>query len=415
MIRLLTKDDYVAASQLIASAYPGMGLDSEEKLEQFQERLRSEQETKQDLRYYGKFNVYEKLVGLYRLHDFLGNIHGEKVRQFGIGMVAVDFFHKKEKVAFDLLTHFHETAASEGVCFTTLYPFSIPFYHKMGYGLGPTRYEFRLLPKEFPSSGDKSRVQFFEKKENKAINELYERFVDQTHGMISRTSNQLDMMEKRVTHYAGVKEDDRITAAVAYKLVPVAGSHFLDQEMVIYEWFWESSAAFRDTCAWIASQQDQVGRVVYRTQDVNFLHVVGDPRNDSNILIHSVYHEVANVGAGLMYRILDIEKFVATTQFSYGMKPSEPTSFTFNVNDSFHSPNQGTYELTFAQGKWEISKSTDPAEFDISISDLSAWWMGTASLARLAKYGNVTLHTQRAAELDRYFQAQEMPMCLTSF
>ena len=45
------------------------------------------------------------------------------IRVFGIGMVAVHFFHKKERIAFQRLQHFHSLAAEQDVALSFLISF----------------------------------------------------------------------------------------------------------------------------------------------------------------------------------------------------------------------------------------------------------------------------------------------------
>lgn len=101
MVRLLKQEDMVQAASIVSMAYPGMNISQDMQQAAFVERMTLEQATDNDLGYYGLFKE-EYLVGLYRLHDFLGNVNGKMIRQFGIGMVAIHFFHKKERVAFQL-------------------------------------------------------------------------------------------------------------------------------------------------------------------------------------------------------------------------------------------------------------------------------------------------------------------------
>ncbi|MCG7345288.1 GNAT family N-acetyltransferase [Sporosarcina sp. ACRSL] len=115
MIRLLTKNDLKQAASLVAMAYPGMQISTEEAQNAFNERLSFEIESENNLTLYGLFTEQNELLGLYKLHDLKGNVNGKIVRIWGIGTVVVHFFHKKEGVAKQLLQHFHELARQENV------------------------------------------------------------------------------------------------------------------------------------------------------------------------------------------------------------------------------------------------------------------------------------------------------------
>lgn len=418
MIRLLKKEDMMDAVLICAKAYPGMNITEETQQSALMERFIVEQETENDLSYYGLFSDEEELLGLYRLHDFYGNVNGRRIRTFGIGMVAVHFFHKKEQIAYKLLKHYHSLAIEKNVGLVSLYPFNASFYYKMGYGYGPTRYQYRLKPTSFPARGVKEKVVSLSPDQEEQIVNLYNAFASSHHGMIERTWNERNLIRKKATYYAGVYEDDTLIGALAYRLEPVKDSHFLHHDMIVYEWIWSKPSAFMDISAWLHSQQDQVDRIVIRTHDESFMYQLNDARNDSNRLIPSVYHEVAQVGSGLMYRIISVENFIETTNFQSLDRPEQGTSITLYVNDTFQSEQAGGYKLTYDGVNWEAVKnqiSEEKANVSLSISDLSSWWMGCVSLEQFVHYGKVQVNECNTTDLDRWFKPKSKPICLTSF
>ena len=418
MIRLLTLDDMKQAAAIIATAYPGMNISHATQQEEFVERLTLEQATDNDLSYYGLFQEGKGLVGLYRLHDFQGNVNGKMIRQFGLGMVAVHLFHKKERIAFQLLQHFHELASNENVSLVSLYPFNTNFYKKMGYGYGPTRYQYKLRPSSFPREGDKKRVVMLSPSNEEEIVGLYNEYAILHHGMIKRTWSERNLIKKKASFYAGVYERNKLIGAIAYILQPVKDSHFLHHEMIVYEWFWTKPSAFLDISTWLHSQQDQVERVVVRTHDESIMYQLNDPRNDSNRMIPSVYHEVAQVGTGLMYRLISIVEFVKQSNFSANSRPDKAVSISLFVEDSFSKEQHGGYSLTFKGNSWRAERNSitsDTADFTILIDDLSSWWMGCVSLEQLSQYGKVEVNNWCVRNLDNWFKPFVKPTCLTSF
>ncbi|MDN4608797.1 GNAT family N-acetyltransferase [Sporosarcina highlanderae] len=418
MIRLVTKSDLEQAASLIAMAYPGMQISDEEDKKGFIERLTLEIESENNLKYYGLFKEQNELVGVYKLHDLKGNVNGKIVRIWGIGTVAVHFFHKKEGVAKQLLQHFHELARQEGVGIVSLYPFNTSFYQKMGYGYGPTRYQYKLKPASFPNSGDRKKVVMLSPANEEEIVAVYNNFVSMHHGMIERTWHERTLIKKKHSYYAGVYEGNELIGALAYALQPLQDSHFLHHHMNILEWVWTKPSAFIDLCTWIHSQQDQVDRVYVRMHDESLIYQFDDPRNDSIRLIPSVYHEIGTVGTGIMYRISSIESFVQQTNFNSLDRPETPVTISLFVRDSFIPEQNGSYKLTFGENCWSIEKSFNPAEevdLSITISDLSSWWMGCVSMEKLVQYGKVEVNNWPAKQLDRWFMPPTKPVCLTSF
>ncbi|WP_391116721.1 enhanced intracellular survival protein Eis [Psychrobacillus sp. L3] len=418
MIRLLQKQDFEHAANIAALAYPGMNIQTTEEKIKFVERLRVEQEEQNGIHYFGYFNDTEALLGIYRLNDFECNVNGKFQRVFGIGMVAVHLLHKKEKIAFQLLSHFHQHARQENVALVSLYPFNPSFYRKMGYGYGPMKYEFKIKPDALIANGDKVLVQLLSPNDEEAIVTLYNDYALQNHGMIKRTWTERRYIKNAATNYVGVFENEELIGALAFTLQPVKDSHFLHQHMVVHEWIWTKPNAYKQLASWLSSQQDQVDRIIFRTNDQSFLYALTNPLNDSNHLIPSANHEVATAGTGMMYRITNITLFVDNMNFHKLNRPDEYTRLLLEIEDDFLIEQSGSYEFIYSGDFWSATKllnTNEEANIKMGIHDLSSWWMGCVSLESLHKYGEVTINNMDVNLLDRWFRPKTSPICFTSF
>ena len=126
--------------------------------------------------------------------------------------------------------------------------------------------------------------------------------------------------------------------------------------MIIHEWIWSNPSAYKQLASWVSSQQDQVDRIIFRTNDQSFVYSLSNPSNDSNHVIPSVYHEVATTGSGIMYRMTNIESFVNGTNFHGLGRPLENTKVLLAIKDSFLAEQQGLYELSYSKEQWKIHK-----------------------------------------------------------
>lgn len=418
LIRVLGENDFESAADLVSMAYPGMGIQTEEKKKEYMERLNREQKEQNGIQFYGCFNEKQELVGIYRRSDFECNINGQFQRLFGIGMVAVHILHKKEKVAFELLNHFHEEARKEKVALVALYPFSSSFYRKMGYGYGPLKYEFKIKPGALNSNGEKDLVELLSPSDVEEITTLYNSFVANHHGMIKRTWSERQHIKNAASRYVGVRENGELIGALAFTLQMVKDSHFLHQNMIIHEWIWIYQKGFKQLEAWIHSQQDQVDRIIYGTNNPAFVYSLNNPPNDSNHLIPSVYHEVATTGSGLMYRISDIPLFFEQMNYQALRKPINEQVITLSVKDSFIQEQEGSYKLIYLDGNWHIEKVEEDLKevnIEIGIHDLSAWLMGCVSLKDLDSYGEIVVNGCNPENLDDWFKPRTAPICMTNF
>lgn len=418
MIRLLEKRDLVQAADVVAFAYPGMNIQSLEKKAEFIERLTKELDEENGIQYFGYFNKEDELLGLYRLNDFECNVNGKFQRLFGIGMVAVHLLHKKEKIAFGLLSHFHKYARQENVSLVSLYPFNPSFYRKMGYGYGPMKYEFKIKPDALITNGEKGLVKFLTSQDEEAIVTLYNDYAQKNHGMIKRTWTERQRIKSGVLNYVGVKENEQLIGALAFTMEAIKDSHFLHQHLIVQEWIWTKPEAYKQLASWLHSQQDQVDRLIFRTHDQSFVHALINPLNGSNHLIPSVYHEVATAGTGLMYRITNVIDFIHEMNFQQLKKPDEYTRILLEIEDTFLAEQNGLYEVIYNGDFWNTTKLTNSAEkanMTIGIQDVSAWWMGCVSLDALNNYGAVILDNLDIKSLDEWFKPKQGPICLTSF
>ncbi|GGA42547.1 GNAT family N-acetyltransferase [Psychrobacillus lasiicapitis] len=418
MIRLLQNKDLEAVADIVAFAYPGMNIQTSEKKLEFIGRLTKEQEEQNGIQYFGYFNKEEELLGIYRLHDFECNVNGKFQRIFGIGMVAVHLLHKKEKVAFKLLSHFHQYASQEKVSLVSLYPFNPSFYRNMGYGYGPMKYEFKIKPNALVSDGEKGLVKFLSPKDEEAIVALYNDYAQKNHGMIKRTWTERQRIKNGVTNYVGVIENGQLLGALAFTLEPLKDSHFLHQHMIVHEWIWNDPNGYKQIAAWLYSQQDQVDRIIFRTNDASFLYTLSNPLNGSNHLIPSVYHEVAHAGSGLMYRITNVVDFIHEMNFQQLRRPDEYIRLLIEIEDTFLKEQNGLYEVIYNGDFWnatKISNTNEEATIKIGIHDLSSWWMGCISIEMLHNYGAASIRDIDIKKLDEWFKPKQSPICFTSF
>ncbi|MFJ7971629.1 enhanced intracellular survival protein Eis [Psychrobacillus sp. NPDC096389] len=418
MIRLLQQTDLEAVSNIVAFAYPGMNIQTTEKKTEFVVRLTKELEEQNGIQYLGYFNDEEELLGMYRLNDFECNVNGKFQRIFGIGMVAVHLLHKKEKIALKLLSHFHDFAREENVSLVSLYPFNPGFYRKMGYGYGPLKYEFKIKPNALIVTGEKGLVTFLTPQDEEAIVSLYNSYAQKNHGMIKRTWTEQQRIKNGVTNYVGVKENGQLVGALAFTLESVKDSHFLHQHMIVHEWIWTKPDAYQQLASWLHSQQDQMDRVIFRTNDQSFVYALTNPLNGSNHLIPSVYHEVATSGTGLMYRITNVIDFIHEMNFQQLRKPDQYVKIVIEIEDTFLPKQNGLFEVIYKDEMWSATKLLNYAEganIKIGIQDISSWWMGCISIETLYNYGNVSINNINPQLLDEWFMPKRSPICFTSY
>src|ERR1700694_5444557 len=95
VVRKITDSELEEFTTIIANAYPGSKLHTEEARQRFIQR-QNDFENGRTVENYGLFRN-GKLLGGMRLLDFNMHLHDRRVAAGGVGSVAVDLQHKKEK------------------------------------------------------------------------------------------------------------------------------------------------------------------------------------------------------------------------------------------------------------------------------------------------------------------------------
>ncbi|OCA85675.1 hypothetical protein A8F94_12425 [Bacillus sp. FJAT-27225] len=413
-IRKLERHDFLDFATITIQAYPANRENTEEYKQKLADSYFKNQEESGNTEYYGLFRN-EKLLGGMRLNTFEMNVFGKMVRAGGIGSVAVDLVHKKEKAAKELVHFFLGHFREKGVSFALLYPFRPDFYKKMGFGYGPKMNQYKIAPDSFPN-GRKEGLAWLTQVEAGKIKDCHNRYAEKTHGMILKNNWDAEAIFKNNDNrVVGVVDGQDIRGYMIFGFEPASSGNFLRNNIVIKEMIYETPEALECLSAFLHTQADQIERVILNTQDDGLEFLLGDPRNGSGNLIPSVYHESNRAGVGIMYRILD---FDAAVRDLSGRDFNGVTScFSLKVHNSFDSSEPGIYTLRLDNGY--ISKADfAEAEFDIEIdiSDLSSLLVGAADGARLYQYGKLKISDPAFLKvITKAFRPMEKPICIKPF
>lgn len=414
-VRKLVEKDFDAFINIAANAYPAFKMAAEEEKQKTKERFLKTEREQPLVRFYGLFRE-EKLLGGMRFFDFTMNFEGRKIPAGGVGFVAVDLMHKKESAAREMIEYFIRYYRDNGACFTLLYPFRPDFYKKMGFGYGPKISQYKVRPEALPKGGCKGCVDFLSSDDKGLIKECYERYTNKTHGMIEKFKASYDVMfmnpENRV---AGFKKDGKITGYITFEFKPGEKDSFLINDIHVGEFIYEDREALLGIMEFLRTQADQIRYVVFNTQDENFHNMLSDPRNGSDNLIPSVYHESNTQGVGLMYRVTDIKLFFsALKEHNFG---GESIRLKLTIKDSFIPENQGSTIVYFNRGKADTAEDGEyDAEVTMDIAEFSSMAIGAARFKDLYNYGLADISNPAFTDtVNKLFAHEEKPKCTTAF
>jgi len=382
-------------------------------VEQHAERL-ADTGSRADVTFYGTYKD-DKLVGGFSIWDFEMNMRQTMIKTGGVGSIAVDLCHKKEKVCREIMRYFLNTLREKGANMALLYPFDSSFYNRMGFGFGTLLQQFRLKPSDLYSSDSKMRIRRVTVDDASALVDFYNSRVQATHGLITKTASEFVTRLKAPANKIFVYDDNGIRGYIVFQFRKGSEGSWLVNDMFVSELLFDSAEVFMELMAFVKSQSDQVRHVIFNTQDKGFIHTVADPRNHTEQIMFSCYQEVCSTGLGIMYRICDVEAFIADiAACRFG---DLTTNLQVNVKDSFIAENNKPFLLQFSDGLCKVITGAAPdAELSINIAEFTSLIMGTANLKALVKYGKARLSDASYLDaLSRAFSVDEKPVCLTYF
>ncbi|SOC40619.1 GNAT family N-acetyltransferase [Ureibacillus acetophenoni] len=413
--KLVNVSEFEKFVDIVANAYPGILANTPQEKQKFKEFLMNKQHDDPAVDFFGLFRDQQLIAGM-RIHYYEMNLFSKKAEIGGVGLVAVDLLHKKERAAKELIEQFFQMFKEKGVNIVALYPFRPDFYKKMGFGYGSSIYQYFLEPSSFPKGPTKEHLFYTKEEDLELLKASYKRFVESNHGMFYKTEYEWQALFKNAENrIVAFRKNNKIQGYIVFTFRKQSETNFMLNKLVIKEWIYETPEALVELSTFLNSQADQVHRIEWNTQDEAVRFLVDDARNGSTELIPSVYHPSATSGIGLMYRIIDVKGFIQ--QISHRKLLSPDLKVKLTVTDSFFPNNQGELVLQVKDGLLEVIENADvQVEVKIDIAELSSLLMGVISLKQLYMFSKIEISDSTYLEtLNSIFSSFNKPICMTAF
>lgn len=354
----------------------------------------------------------EKLLGGMRLTDFNMKLLSTKANVGGVGCVAVDLVHKKEKVAKGLIEFACKYFKEKGMSMVTLYPFRADFYKNMGFGYGVEMRQYKIEPKYFPKGPSKEHIEFLKEDDKDAIINCYNRVLEKNNGMMEKTEPCLKRLFRNDTRLVGYKQGNEL---LGYMSFTFKNKHLLKNDIVVNEFIYENHEVLSELCTFLNSQGDQFDRVIINTPDEYFHYIVNNPANGEYEAKNSIKNEYSALDVGLMYRVLDVKRlFEILSEHNFN---GQSCRLKLTIMDDFLKSNDGSIVLSFKDGKVNTCNNEDfEAEIELKIADFSSMVMGAVNFKTLLQYGLAKISDEEYIDtVNRIFMTAKKPMCITQF
>jgi predicted acetyltransferase len=408
-IRLLQEGDWEAYAVIAGNAYPGVSVSPEVVVQ----RIRKMQGDP-IIHVYGLF-VDGELQGVMRLYDFQMRLLSAVALVGGIGGVAVDLRHKKERVAYEMVQFYLQHYREKGACLAALYPFRPDFYRQMGFGYGRKLNQYRLKTASLPRGSSKAHVDWLRPADQESFVACYNRLMARQSGLMVLFPYWLDsMMHSAVAKTAVYRNGDQIEGFMTFQFEK--GANFLHNELVVRYLMAEHATARMELLTFLHDQADQVETTIFHTFDDAFHLAVHDPRDDSQVLMPPVAHQTNTQGVGLMYRVIDVPRLFAVLRaHDFG---GQTCRVRLELADSFLPVNAGAWVLDVQNGRAQLLSAQETADVTmrLDIADFSSLVLGVVTVRELADYHLLTLSDGAYLPvLHRLFFTDNKPICLTPF
>jgi predicted acetyltransferase len=414
-IKQIPVDQWPEIVRIVADAYPGMKIVSEEDRKKSLDRLHK---TACDTRT-SNWGLYrhDKLIGTMRLIDYTMNLFGKGVPAGGLSMVAVDLLHKKEAVAKEMVEFYLKYYRDKGANWAVLWPFRPDFYYQMGFGHGGKIHVYSIRPSDLPKGKSKAGVRMLGVDDLPQVLECYNRLYPTTNGLLDENEinlrNRLEFYpEVRCT---GVEINGKIEAYWGWRFESAHSNNILVNNMRGIELIYHTREALSALFTYLRSQVDQINKVVVRTSDPDFHFFPLDPRDGSEQMLGPIYHQSHQTGVGAMYRIIHLE--AALRECAHHNFNGGSCRVKLNVRDTFLPINNCSTAAVFENGKLTVdAKAKHDVEVTMNVEDFSSLLLGAVRFRSLYDYGKAEISdVSKISVVDNLFITDRPPACLTAF
>ena len=324
----------------------------------------------------------EKLASMIVVYRMQVNIQDEIMSMGGITGVTTYPEYSGRGLIHSLMRYVIDYMHREKMPISFLYPYSIPFYRKLGWEIVSDKLTFTVkdtqLPKAFPVRGMVERVSA----DSEDFHNVHSYFALQHHGSLIRDELAWD-------EYWRWENDDMIVAVyynedhkpLGYVVYYIANEIFHIKEMIYLNreaqlGLWEYIHAHD-------SMIDEVRGNNYYSEPIAF------ELDDSDIK--------ETIRPYAMGRIIDVAQFIS----QYNCDPDGPGGcFSFEIADDLLPWNNGTFVIDFEKGHCALTDKNPQYHLSMSIGTFTTLLLGYKSAEKLLQMGKIQTTYDAVAKLD---------------
>ncbi len=399
-IRRVPKEHIEEMARINQFSYGAMYEGSDEERERVTNTF-TELSESDDVELYGAYKNGE-LAGVMNYYSYNFNFHGEMIKMAGIGALAVDLLHKKEKVAKELIQYSIDLSRERNTPLYTLYPFNTRFYRNFGFGYGNPVSVIKSPPANFRDYSNKHLLEYCTKDDLDDLFAFHDEVVRSTHGMAYKaTLCKRRLLKMKNGRIIKAVLDGKIIGYLVYTVDSLKKAFDQESKMKVREMFYSDRAALMAFSSFFHSQSDQISYIELHTFDKSIHYILDDLYfGEEHKMLDLISHKYSDQSLGLLYLSLDHRELLD--------KIKDRTKYNLDFNISYPR-------------KLEVDRiQSDPSKEEsikikIKINEFSSWICGAATLEELYNHGR--LETEKhdlLREIDNEFYFTS-PKCYTTF
>jgi predicted acetyltransferase len=307
-LRTAEIDDLPALGKLHQLSYPLINLTFEQRQASFADNARCALED------VWVVSDEDEIAACMVAYPFTSYQDEVEIPVLGIGTVAVRPDRRRQGVAGFLIKEALNTFESQGFAASILYPFQHRFYRRLGWGYAGEVRRYHLASSQLEDYDEilddpDLAVDLMREEDFPDLMAYYENMARRSNGMLRRNPRywrERILAPGRNAVLARFSGD--LIAYAIYSHYPLEATNLLAQGIEVHEWLAPTLDGRDALLSYFARQADQVETMQFLLPADEPFHLwVDDPRDVGHQNMGRLFPEIATMGLGWMYRVLNLK------------------------------------------------------------------------------------------------------------
>jgi predicted acetyltransferase len=262
-------------------------------------------------------NDHGQAVAAMTLFSRTMSLNGGELEAGLVGSVAVPPEQRRRGFARRLMTDGLKELRAQKTPISLLFPFSVAWYRRLGYGVANFNWHFELSPRLFPDHEERMAVRQAGPDDAPGMRACYNRArgFARNNGWLSRGDWEWQQRLWLPDHEIVVfEEDGRIQGYLVYELTWEPG----DSVAKVLEWVSTSETAWRGLLAFLGALGEQVRTIIITVRPgSSLLAALSEPYDREDKPVEFVFYRTAQLISGFMLRVVHLAEALQQRRYPH--------------------------------------------------------------------------------------------------